>query len=98
MEEVSRAELMSTNSIVTEAGEESIELGDTLIARPGDHDPELSLVGRRAFTGREGGDRVIVRARPIHPPADLRRSTARQGDQRAARRFRITRVADHDRD
>ena len=41
---VARAEVLSTNVPVAQSDNEKIELGDTLVALPDDHDPEASLL------------------------------------------------------
>jgi RNA polymerase sigma factor for flagellar operon FliA len=41
-----RADVLSTNAVVAQSDNETIELGDALVALPGEHDPEVTLLAR----------------------------------------------------
>jgi RNA polymerase sigma factor for flagellar operon FliA len=61
---VAKAEVLSTNVVVAESDNETIELGDTLVALPDDHDPEASLLaGERIAVVRHAVESLPPRER-----------------------------------
>jgi RNA polymerase sigma factor for flagellar operon FliA len=61
-----RADVLSTNAVVAQSDNETIELGDTLVALPGEHDPEVKLLaGERIAVIRQAVESLPSRDRYI---------------------------------